>query len=135
MKQLITLILSSLSSYLSSNTSDLNENSSVTLSIPNLERLPNEELVKLNSLLPWASYVVDSNSRRFGKAFSNKKRINFKENIEAMNLEIISNESSIGLVIIIFIIYLLYNYLQLEKLNLNLLYVQFFLLHFFYHQY
>ena len=60
---------------------------------------------------------------------------NESEIINNLNLEIISKESSIGLVIIIFIIYLLYNYLQLEKLNLNLLYVQFFLLHFFYHQY
>lgn len=50
------------------------ETNNVGITIPNLERLPDDELTKLNNLLPWASYVVDSKSRRFGKIFSNKKR-------------------------------------------------------------
>ena len=44
------------------------------LSIPNLEYLSDEDLSTLNDILPWASFVVDSSGRRFGKPFSAQKR-------------------------------------------------------------
>jgi tRNA (mo5U34)-methyltransferase len=42
--------------------------------MPRVESLPDEELVILNELLPWAAYVVDGRGRRFGAAYSATKR-------------------------------------------------------------
>lgn len=39
-----------------------------------IDDLPDEELDRLNTLLPWASYVNDARGRRFGKPYSSKKR-------------------------------------------------------------
>lgn len=44
------------------------------LSIAALEALPNDELQRLNKLLPWAAYVVDGKGRKFGNAYSSTKR-------------------------------------------------------------
>jgi len=44
------------------------------LRIPNIERLSDADLTLLNELLPWSSFLVDSQGRRFGKPFSEKKR-------------------------------------------------------------
>lgn len=43
-------------------------------SIKYIDDLPDEELDRLNNLLPWASYVNDAKGRRFGKPYSSKKR-------------------------------------------------------------
>ncbi len=45
-----------------------------SLDIPLLSTLPNDELDRLNNLLPWAAYVVDEKGRAFGKAHSKNKR-------------------------------------------------------------
>jgi tRNA (mo5U34)-methyltransferase len=42
--------------------------------IPGVDALPDEELQRLNSLLPWAAYVLDARGRRFGQAYSPTKR-------------------------------------------------------------
>ncbi|HEV7265848.1 MAG TPA: methyltransferase domain-containing protein [Falsiroseomonas sp.] len=42
--------------------------------IPGIELLPDEELQRLNALLPWAAFVVDSQGRRFGAPYSAHKR-------------------------------------------------------------
>lgn len=42
--------------------------------IPHVDALPDEELRVLNSLLPWAAFVVDQHGRRFGNAWSKTKR-------------------------------------------------------------
>lgn len=42
--------------------------------IPLLSELPDEELVRLNELLPWSAFVVDEKGRKFGEAHSNIKR-------------------------------------------------------------
>jgi tRNA (mo5U34)-methyltransferase len=39
-----------------------------------VEALPDEELRRLNTLLPWAAFVVDSKGRRFGAPYSANKR-------------------------------------------------------------
>lgn len=39
-----------------------------------LDSLQDENLEKLNELLPWAAFLEDSHGRRFGKAFSKEKR-------------------------------------------------------------
>ncbi len=44
------------------------------LSIPGIELLPDDELERLNALLPWASFIVDSGGRRFGDRYSVTKR-------------------------------------------------------------
>lgn len=49
-------------------------------SIKYINDLPDEELDLLNNLLPWASYVNDTNGRRFGKPYSQNKRF-FPEKI------------------------------------------------------
>lgn len=40
-----------------------------------IDALPDEELELLNELLPWATFIEDSHGRRFGKPFSETKRI------------------------------------------------------------
>lgn len=45
-----------------------------SLSIRHVDSLPNNELKILNNLLPWASYVLDAQGRKFGKPFSTEKR-------------------------------------------------------------
>ena len=42
--------------------------------IPRLSELPDEELVRLNELLPWSAFVVDDKGRKFGEAHSDIKR-------------------------------------------------------------
>jgi hypothetical protein len=42
--------------------------------IPQVDALPDEELRVLNTLLPWAAFVVDQRGRRFGNAWSKTKR-------------------------------------------------------------
>ncbi len=44
------------------------------LDIPNINGLKDEELAILNSLLPWAAFILDSNGRYFGNAYSSSKR-------------------------------------------------------------
>jgi len=44
------------------------------LSIPSLEMLPDDEMQRLNELLPWAAYVVDGKGRKFGNSYSSIKR-------------------------------------------------------------
>lgn len=44
------------------------------LPIKYIDHISNEDLNLLNTLLPWASYVNDSQGRRFGKPYSSKKR-------------------------------------------------------------
>jgi SAM-dependent methyltransferase len=46
------------------------------VSIPFVEMLPDDELERLNKLLPWSAFVVDSKGRDFGKAYSAEKRAN-----------------------------------------------------------
>lgn len=41
---------------------------------PNVERLSDEELTRLNDLLPWKCFTLDSNGRRLGKPASERKR-------------------------------------------------------------
>lgn len=42
--------------------------------IPGIDHLPDDELERLNQLLPWAAFVLDGNGRRFGAAYSPEKR-------------------------------------------------------------
>ena len=42
--------------------------------VPLVELLPDDELERLNRLLPWAAFVVDQRGRRFGNAWSSNKR-------------------------------------------------------------
>lgn len=44
------------------------------ISIPNLVDLPDDELLRLNQLLPWSAFIVDEKGRNFGKAYSDIKR-------------------------------------------------------------
>lgn len=44
------------------------------ISIPVLEQLPDDELERLNQLLPWSAFVVDAKGRRFGRPHSASKR-------------------------------------------------------------
>ncbi len=44
------------------------------VSIPGVEMLPDDELERLNALLPWAAFVLDAKGRRFGAAYSSNKR-------------------------------------------------------------
>lgn len=44
------------------------------VAIPFLELLPDDELERLNRLLPWAAFVEDQHGRRFGAAYSPTKR-------------------------------------------------------------
>jgi tRNA (mo5U34)-methyltransferase len=44
------------------------------VSLPNIELLPDDELERLNAMLPWASFVADTRGRRFGAAFAADKR-------------------------------------------------------------
>jgi tRNA (mo5U34)-methyltransferase len=44
------------------------------LDIPRINGLKGEELAILNSLLPWAAFILDSNGRSFGSAYSSTKR-------------------------------------------------------------
>jgi tRNA (mo5U34)-methyltransferase len=44
------------------------------LSLPRIEMLPDDELDRLNSLLPWSAFIVDGKGRRFGNWFSSSKR-------------------------------------------------------------
>jgi hypothetical protein len=39
-----------------------------------IDMLPDEELERLNRLLPWGAFLVDSKGRRFGRAWSGNKR-------------------------------------------------------------
>lgn len=41
---------------------------------PGINNLSDEELARLNKLLPWSSWVIDSRGRRFGHRFSTDKR-------------------------------------------------------------
>lgn len=41
---------------------------------PEIDRMSDEELQRLNELLPWSSWVVDANGRRFGNRFTANKR-------------------------------------------------------------
>lgn len=45
-----------------------------TFSFPEIDRMSDEELQHLNELLPWSSWVVDANGRRFGNRFNETKR-------------------------------------------------------------
>lgn len=64
------------SKVVSADASDVGEvfPTSQRLKIPGLESLSDTELARLNDLLPWASFVVDAEGRRFGKAYSHRKR-------------------------------------------------------------
>lgn len=42
--------------------------------IPGVDKLPDDELDRLNKLLPWAAFVLDRNGRKFGVAHSATKR-------------------------------------------------------------
>lgn len=42
--------------------------------IPGVDGLPDGELKRLNSMLPWAAFVLDSKGREFGAAYSPTKR-------------------------------------------------------------
>ena len=42
--------------------------------IPLLENLPDEELARLNEILPWAAFLEDEKGRKFGHAHSKTKR-------------------------------------------------------------
>ncbi len=44
------------------------------LSLPRIEMLPDEELERLNRLLPWSAFIVDGKGRRFGNWYSPSKR-------------------------------------------------------------
>ena len=41
--------------------------------IPLVDLLPDEEFARLNAMLPWAAFVVDSHGRRFGRPYSDNK--------------------------------------------------------------
>ncbi|MCR9199800.1 MAG: tRNA 5-methoxyuridine(34)/uridine 5-oxyacetic acid(34) synthase CmoB [Planctomycetaceae bacterium] len=43
---------------------------------PEVNRMSDEELSRLNELLPWSSWVVDANGRRFGNRYTANKRNN-----------------------------------------------------------
>ena len=45
-----------------------------TFAFPEIDRLSDDELQRLNELLPWSSWVVDSHGRRFGNRFTANKR-------------------------------------------------------------
>ena len=45
-----------------------------TFLFPEIDRMSDEELQRLNELLPWSSWVVDANGRRFGNRFTANKR-------------------------------------------------------------
>ena len=45
-----------------------------TVNMQIVDMLPDEELERLNSLLPWGAFLVDSKGRRFGRAWSSSKR-------------------------------------------------------------
>lgn len=45
-----------------------------TFSFPEIDRMSDAELEQLNSLLPWSSWVVDANGRRFGNRYTSNKR-------------------------------------------------------------
>jgi len=47
--------------------------------VPFVEQLPDDELQRLNELLPWSAFVVDSKGRRFGRAHSRDKRSTAQE--------------------------------------------------------
>ena len=42
--------------------------------IPGVDNLPDDELERLNKLLPWAAFVLDAKGRKFGAAHSDTKR-------------------------------------------------------------
>lgn len=42
--------------------------------IPLLDELPDDELIRLNTLLPWSAFIVDEKGRKFGEAHSKTKR-------------------------------------------------------------
>ncbi len=44
------------------------------LETPLIDSLSDDELERLNALLPWAAYTIDKNGRRFGQAYSTNKR-------------------------------------------------------------
>ena len=44
------------------------------LSIPQIEKLTDEQLTELNKILDWKCFVVDAKGRRFGKPASSNKR-------------------------------------------------------------
>ncbi len=44
------------------------------IELSQIERLCDDDLEKLNNMLPWASFVTDSRGRIFGKQFSKNKR-------------------------------------------------------------
>lgn len=44
------------------------------LDIPAIRDLPDEELDRLNELLPWAAFINDTRGRSFGRAYARKKR-------------------------------------------------------------
>jgi hypothetical protein len=43
--------------------------------IPEVDGLTDEDLERLNQLLPWSAFVLDAQGRRFGNPYSAKKRI------------------------------------------------------------
>lgn len=49
------------------------------INVPLLSELPDEELLILNNLLPWASFLTDEKGRKFGKAYSEAKRNTIQE--------------------------------------------------------
>jgi hypothetical protein len=51
-----------------------NFNKSICLDIPHVNALKDEELALLNSVLPWAAFILDKNGRSFGCAYSATKR-------------------------------------------------------------
>lgn len=44
------------------------------LDTPQINSLSDDELERLNSLLPWAAYTIDKSGRRFGQPYSTTKR-------------------------------------------------------------
>lgn len=47
-----------------------------TFEFPEINRLSDDELRRLNELLPWSSWVVDQHGRRFGNRYTANKRNN-----------------------------------------------------------
>lgn len=45
-----------------------------TFAFPEVDRMSDDELLRLNDLLPWSSWVIDANGRRFGNRYTANKR-------------------------------------------------------------
>ena len=60
-----------------------------------LSELSDEELERLNKLLPWSSWVVDNNGRRFGNQFNHNKR-NSPELIPDRRIESLNQRNALA---------------------------------------